>query len=353
MLQKDTFSCGLLAFNALAHHILPSHYPLIPTTSIVKARLEILLGITKCHFNQNFASITKGYQFTFTVEMGSELNVLDQPSSIITSPTSSPSIHSAVSLPPLSDTYLSDSLQNESENEVNSDDHPSPGSEFEFNSPVPDLSSLQDSKASTPPINIALAVCNTTLAAKRANLPSTTSAPTPAPAKKKMHVEKVHRASAIHDAIQEMEQGHPQGMMQFVKPVTKDEFHQQMKKLDATLDEQRKNLQDHNEMVEMQQKMKKSRQAKYDAEIACGECSPGGRKKNLKVCKADETKSNDTPQSSWRTILPNGKVMWSTLKLVNYLKAKDPVIFKGLAQSTIEGWIDHSGQKPQWSVAAI
>ncbi|KAG2748079.1 hypothetical protein P692DRAFT_20691496, partial [Suillus brevipes Sb2] len=34
------------------------------------------------------------------------------------------------------------------------------------------------------------------------------------------------------------------------------------------------------------------------------------------------------------------------------LKKKDPVIFKGLAHSTVEGWIDRTG-KPRWTEAAL
>lgn len=45
-------------------------------------------------------------------------------------------------------------------------------------------------------------------------------------------------------------------------------------------------------------------------------------------------------------------VMWSLSHLVQYLKRKDPVIFKGLARSTVEGWIDRTG-KPRWTEAAL
>jgi hypothetical protein len=45
-------------------------------------------------------------------------------------------------------------------------------------------------------------------------------------------------------------------------------------------------------------------------------------------------------------------VMWSSARLVQYLQKKDPTIFKGLARSTIEGWIDRSG-KPRWTDAAV
>jgi hypothetical protein len=44
--------------------------------------------------------------------------------------------------------------------------------------------------------------------------------------------------------------------------------------------------------------------------------------------------------------------MWSSSRLVQYLKKKDPVIFKGLAHSTVEGWIDRTG-KPRWTEAAL
>lgn len=44
--------------------------------------------------------------------------------------------------------------------------------------------------------------------------------------------------------------------------------------------------------------------------------------------------------------------MWSSSRLVRYLQQKDPIIFKGLARSTVEGWIDRV-EKPRWTDAAI
>lgn len=48
----------------------------------------------------------------------------------------------------------------------------------------------------------------------------------------------------------------------------------------------------------------------------------------------------------------NLSVSWSLTWIVQYLKKKDSVTFKGLARSTVEGWIDRSG-KPKWTEAAI
>ncbi|KAG1793282.1 uncharacterized protein HD556DRAFT_1308718 [Suillus plorans] len=45
-------------------------------------------------------------------------------------------------------------------------------------------------------------------------------------------------------------------------------------------------------------------------------------------------------------------VIWSSSWLVQHLKKKDPVIFKGLARPTVEGWIDCTG-KPRWTEAAL
>ncbi|KAF9236437.1 hypothetical protein BU15DRAFT_50062, partial [Melanogaster broomeanus] len=63
--QDDTFSCGVLAFNAIAHHLLPSHYPLVPATLVANERLKTMLEVTERHFNQSFEATSKGYQFTF------------------------------------------------------------------------------------------------------------------------------------------------------------------------------------------------------------------------------------------------------------------------------------------------
>ncbi|KAG1749221.1 hypothetical protein EDB19DRAFT_1825476 [Suillus lakei] len=50
--------------------------------------------------------------------------------------------------------------------------------------------------------------------------------------------------------------------------------------------------------------------------------------------------------------IKNPSVMWSSTQLVQYLRKKDPIIFKGLARSTVEGWIDCAG-KPKWTEAAL
>ena len=125
-------------------------------------------------------------------------------------------------------------------------------------------------------------------------LTSSTVTKSPIRVKKKGLATKEKCSSAIHEAIKETEQGHAQGLMQYMKPVAQDDFREQMKNLDKTLDEQWKNIEEYKDMVDIQRKLKvreanaewkrKSRQARYDAEIAHGDCSPGGTKWKLKVC---------------------------------------------------------------------
>ena len=79
-----------------------------------------------------------------------------------------------------------------------------------------------------------------------------------------------------------------------MKPMAQDGFREQMKNLDKKLDEQWKNIEEYKDMVDTQRKLRvreanaerkcKSRQARYDAEIAHGDHSPGGTKRKLKVC---------------------------------------------------------------------
>ena len=47
--QNDGFSCGLLAYNALAHRANPKKYPLIDAAKVDDARLEILLAVIGQH----------------------------------------------------------------------------------------------------------------------------------------------------------------------------------------------------------------------------------------------------------------------------------------------------------------
>jgi hypothetical protein len=48
-LQKDSFSCGILAFNALAHFYMPDKYPLMDIQWVNDERLKIFLEIGRHH----------------------------------------------------------------------------------------------------------------------------------------------------------------------------------------------------------------------------------------------------------------------------------------------------------------
>jgi hypothetical protein len=50
--QKDTVSCGLLAWNGLSHYFLPKRYPLINPGNVAAARLRVLLHVCEQHHNQ-------------------------------------------------------------------------------------------------------------------------------------------------------------------------------------------------------------------------------------------------------------------------------------------------------------
>lgn len=43
----------------------------------------------------------------------------------------------------------------------------------------------------------------------------------------------------------------------------------------------------------------------------------------------------------------------SSTEIVNLLKRQDPMTFGGLARTTVESWIDRSGDKPKWSDRAL
>ncbi|KAG1866765.1 hypothetical protein F4604DRAFT_1501271, partial [Suillus subluteus] len=47
--QVDSFSCGLLSVNALAHFFLPSEYPLMDMKKVDDERLKILLEVGRQH----------------------------------------------------------------------------------------------------------------------------------------------------------------------------------------------------------------------------------------------------------------------------------------------------------------
>ncbi|KAG1738087.1 uncharacterized protein EDB91DRAFT_1289558 [Suillus paluster] len=83
-------------------------------------------------------------------------------------------------------------------------------------------------------------------------------------------------------------------------------------------------------------------------------------KKHSQGCKHIH-KKQDTVYHNWHrpftwvqidNAAKNPSVAWSSTQIVQYLKKKDLVTFKGLARSTVKGWIDCSG-KPKWTEAAI
>jgi hypothetical protein len=45
----------------------------------------------------------------------------------------------------------------------------------------------------------------------------------------------------------------------------------------------------------------------------------------------------------------SGGPKWSTRSIVDMLKKRDPETFQGLSRSTINRWIDRTGDKPKWS----
>jgi hypothetical protein len=43
--QHDSYSCGLLTWNALSHHLLPNQHPLIDATDVAFTRIRVLSRI--------------------------------------------------------------------------------------------------------------------------------------------------------------------------------------------------------------------------------------------------------------------------------------------------------------------
>ncbi|KAG1737088.1 uncharacterized protein EDB91DRAFT_1055161 [Suillus paluster] len=50
--QQDLVSCGLLSFNALAHHFLPTTYSLTSASQVQNGRLQVLLNVVNQHLDQ-------------------------------------------------------------------------------------------------------------------------------------------------------------------------------------------------------------------------------------------------------------------------------------------------------------
>ncbi|KZP26172.1 hypothetical protein FIBSPDRAFT_1005451, partial [Athelia psychrophila] len=63
--QRDGFSCGLFSWNALAHQLYPSKYPLMMADQADDERLQVLLKLIRCHQDRSFYATSQGYKFTF------------------------------------------------------------------------------------------------------------------------------------------------------------------------------------------------------------------------------------------------------------------------------------------------
>jgi hypothetical protein len=104
---------------------------------------------------------------------------------------------------------------------------------------------------------------------------------------------KESRKSAIHDAIEDQKAGRAQGLMRFLKPCTHEELRTQLIAVEAKLDDGWEQAREYQEMADQRRKMlvreeNKKRQRRHrerlrDVEIARGERTPRGTKRNLKV----------------------------------------------------------------------
>ena len=45
----------------------------------------------------------------------------------------------------------------------------------------------------------------------------------------------------------------------------------------------------------------------------------------------------------------SGGPKWSTRSIAKELKKRDPVTFQGFSHTTLDKWIDRTGDKPKWS----
>jgi YesN/AraC family two-component response regulator len=82
--------------------------------------------------------------------------------------------------------------------------------------------------------------------------------------------------------------------MKFLKPCTREELRIQLTTVEAKLDEGWQRAREYEEMADQRRKMvireenkkrqQKHRQQQHQHKIARGERSPGGTKRNLKVC---------------------------------------------------------------------
>ncbi|KAF8238064.1 hypothetical protein L208DRAFT_1155032, partial [Tricholoma matsutake] len=63
--QQDGFSCGLLAWNALAVFLFKDKYTLINAGNVAEERLKLLLQVISQHQENTFDANSRGYEFTF------------------------------------------------------------------------------------------------------------------------------------------------------------------------------------------------------------------------------------------------------------------------------------------------
>ncbi|KAF4621853.1 hypothetical protein D9613_012075 [Agrocybe pediades] len=78
--QKDGYSCGILSWSALATYVLPTQYTLMKTDQLTMERLKMFLVVTKHHISESVVADTEGSEHAFlnteSAESDGEIEIL-------------------------------------------------------------------------------------------------------------------------------------------------------------------------------------------------------------------------------------------------------------------------------------
>lgn len=93
--QEDQHNCGMLAWNAIAAHLLPEAYSLMDSQTIADEQLKVFLQVVERHNEKAFQAEAQGYEFTFGKQLSesestdSDMDVDETGNDLLTSCASS------------------------------------------------------------------------------------------------------------------------------------------------------------------------------------------------------------------------------------------------------------------------
>jgi hypothetical protein len=384
--QRDSFSCGLLAGNALSHYFLPIMHPLIDLSDVAVARIKVLLRVCERHHSGVSCFQAELNYLPIMMQGGSSCNLAYEYS---------------LRLPNLN--TLSSDEESDSDFEMGSV-HMFSDAGYKFpQSPEHRYSSEEESSLSEYSSE------DKSTLVMSGGLPADTLQDR-SPVRKSETGSSVQLKVKIESSVRAAVGAKKAPLLNFFKPCTLEEFHTDLAREQETMqraredDEALEKVAKERRLLEKREKatlrQRKHRLKKMAKEVITGVRSPRGTKRKVipieltdsglskkrRLELAEETRparllkrkikeNTRKPQGrkaknmsrqatyynwfspiSWRLIEEAAKAAgWrmSATQIVRIAKTRNPAIFEDLSRETVRDWIDRSGPQPRWSDSTL